>query len=154
MYYNRYVDDIFIIYDTSKTNEPYIFREVNNLDPHLQFKLTTETNNAITYMDLTISRRDDNLELSVYRKTIETGTVIHNDSNHPYEQQMAAVTYYINRLLTLPITEASKRSEWTTILAIAINNGYTINTMNNLKKKLQTKQHKPPFKHLKNFKAT
>ena len=66
-------------------------------------------------MDLTISRRDDNLELSIYRNPIETGTVIHNNSDHPYEQKMAAFTYYINRLLTLPITEASKRSEWTTM---------------------------------------
>ena len=45
--------------------------------------------------------------------------------------------------MTLPLTEASKQSEWTTILAIATNNGYTTKTMNNLKKKLQIKQHKP-----------
>ena len=96
IFYKRYVDDIFIIYDTSKTNEPDIFKEINNIDPHLQFKLTTEINNTITYMNLAISRGDDNLELSVYRKPIETGTVIHHDSNHPHEQKMAAFTYYIN----------------------------------------------------------
>ena len=58
------------------------------MNPHLQFKLTTETGNTITYMDLNISRRDDKLELSIYRKPIETGTVIHNNSNHPYEQNI------------------------------------------------------------------
>jgi len=107
----RYVDDIFIIYDTSKTNEPRIFKEMNNIDPHLQFKLTNETNNTITYMDLAISRGDDNLELSIYRKPIETGTVIHHNSNHPLEQKMAAFTYYINRLMNLPLIEESKQSE-------------------------------------------
>ena len=72
IFYKRYVDDIFIIYDTSKTNEPDICKEINNIDPHLQFKLTTEINNTITYMDLAISRGDDDLELSIYRKPIET----------------------------------------------------------------------------------
>jgi hypothetical protein len=125
IFYKRCVDDIFIIYDTSKTNEPSIFKEINKIDPHLQFKLTTEINNTITYMDLAINKGDDKLELGIYRKPIETGTVIHHYSNHPYEQKMAAFTYYINRLMTLPLTEASKQSEWTTILAIATNNGYT-----------------------------
>ena len=37
----------------------------------------------------------------------------------------------------------SGHGEWTTILAIATNNGYMTKTMNNLKKKLQIKQHKP-----------
>ena len=44
--------------------------------------------------------------------------------------------------MTLPLTEASKQSEWTTVLAIATNNGYATKTMNNVKKKLQIKQHK------------
>ena len=74
-------------------------------------------------MDLSIRRSNNKLELGIYRKPIETGTVIHFNSNHPYEQKMSAFIYYINRLITLPITEESKQSEWETILAIARNNG-------------------------------
>jgi hypothetical protein len=88
--------------------------------------MTKETNNIITYMDLLISRSSNKLELSIYRKPTETGTVIHFNSNHPYQQKMSDFTYYIHRLMTLPITEESKQLEWQTISAIAKSNGYPI----------------------------
>ena len=87
LFYKRYVDDIFIVYDTSKTNAQNIFNEINKIDPDLQFKITNETDNVITYMDLSISRNNNKLELGIYRKPIETGTVIHFNSIHPYEQK-------------------------------------------------------------------
>jgi len=93
-------------------------------------------------MDLSISRHNNQLELGIYRKPIETGTVIHCNSNHPNEQKMSAFSYYINRLITLPVTEKAKQSEWETILEIAISNGYTTKTMHELKKKLQTRIYK------------
>ena len=78
---------------------------------------------------------------------METGTVIHFNSNHPYEQKMSAFTYYINRLMTLPITEESKQLEWQTILAVAKSNGYPAKTIGNLRNKLlarkQTTRPKP-----------
>ena len=49
--------------------------------------------------------------------------------------------YYMNRMITLPITEKS-RKEWKTILAIAKNNGYPIHVINNLKEKMTTKKQK------------
>ena len=143
IFYKRYVDDIFIVYDTGKTNAQNIFKKIYKIDPNLQFKITYETDNTITYMDLSISRSNNKLELGIYRKPIETGTVIHSNSNHPYEQKMSAFIYYINRLLQLPITEESKQSEWETILAIARNNGYSTKTINNLKKKLLTRKQNP-----------
>jgi len=57
-------------------------------------------------------------------------------SNHPYEHKIAAFIFYIHRMITLPITEISKQEEWKTILTIAKNNGYSVNTTNNLKTKL------------------
>jgi len=93
-------------------------------------------------MDLSIRRSNNKLELGIYRKPIETGSVIHFNSNHPHEQKMSAFIYYINRLITLLITEESKQSEWETILAIARNNGYSTKTINNLKKKLLTRKQK------------
>ena len=136
------MDDILTIYDTRKTNAQNIFNEINKLDQNLQFKMTKETNNIITYMDLLISRSSNKLELSIYRKPMETGTVIHFNSNHPYEQKISAFTYYIHRLMTLPITEESKQLEWQTTLAIAKSNGYPIKTTDDLRKKLLTRKQK------------
>jgi len=54
LYYKRYVDDILIIYNQNSTNEQDILNHANNIDKHLQFKLSTEENNLINYLDLSI----------------------------------------------------------------------------------------------------
>ena len=117
--YKRYMDDILIIYNQNDINEQDILNHVNNIDKHLQFKLSTEGNNLINYLDLSIYRNNSNVELGIYRKPTSTDTTIHFSSNHPYEHKLAAFMYYINRMLTLPITKQSKQQEWKTILAIA-----------------------------------
>jgi len=50
-YYKRHVGDILIIYNQHKTNEQDILNQINNIDKHLQLKLSTEENN-INYLDL------------------------------------------------------------------------------------------------------
>jgi hypothetical protein len=42
LYYKKYVYDILIIYNQNKTNEQDILNHSNNMDKHLQFKLSTE----------------------------------------------------------------------------------------------------------------
>jgi hypothetical protein len=53
-FYQRYVDDVLIIFDTSKTNEHIIQASMNRIHPLLHFTPTTELDNVITYLDLTI----------------------------------------------------------------------------------------------------
>jgi len=57
---------------------------------------------------------------------------------------MAAFRYYINRLLTLPLTQDGINTEWTTILNMAKNNGFPIERITRLKtqmvKNLQDKK--------------
>jgi len=45
-------------------------------------------------------------------------------------------------MIIFPITEKSKQEEWKTTLTIAKNNGYPVNTINDLKKKLIAKKQK------------
>jgi hypothetical protein len=122
LYYKGYVDDTFIICNQNNTNEQDILNHANNKDKHFQFKLSTEENNLINYLDLSIYRNNSNVELGIYRKPTSTDTTIHFSSNYPYEHKLAAFNYYINRMLTLPIT---KQQEWKTILTIARNNGFS-----------------------------
>ena len=68
IYYKRYVDDILIIYSNQKTNKDRIEKEINKTDKNLEFKMTPESNNIIHYLDLTLQRRSNNIELSIYRK--------------------------------------------------------------------------------------
>jgi len=54
VYFKRYVDDILIIYDQDKTDEQTILQEINKIDKNLQFKMSTEENNTINYLDIAI----------------------------------------------------------------------------------------------------
>ena len=45
-------------------------------------------------------------------------------------------------MITLPVTEKSKKDEWKPILTIAENNGYSIHTIRNLKTKIIVRKQK------------
>ena len=81
------MDDILIIYDKNKTNEQTILDEINKIDQNLHLKITTEENNTINYLDITIHRNNNNIDISIYRKPTGTDTTIQFSSNHPYEHK-------------------------------------------------------------------
>jgi hypothetical protein len=122
----------------TKTKEQIII----NIDKHLQFKISTEGNNLTNYLDLSIHRNNNNIDIGIYRKPTCTDSAIQFSSNHPYEHKLASFNYYINRMTTLPITEPSKQQEWKVILTIARNNGFPAHIIHDLKKKLITKKQK------------
>jgi len=124
----------------------------NRINKHLAFKITREDNNRINFLDLTIIRNKNNIEVNIYRKETSTDTVIHYFSNHPIEQKMAAFRYYINRLLTLPLTQDGTNTEWTTILNMAKNNGFPIERITRLKTQMvKNLQHKKPENNTKRW---
>jgi hypothetical protein len=138
-YYKRYVDDTLIIFDQSKTNKNLIQNLMSNIYKHLELKVTEEENNNINYLDLTIHGHHNKLSTEIYRKPTQTDISIHFTSNHPFEQKFAALISYINRMITLYITEQAKHQEWNTIPTIAKNNGFPSYIIHNLRNKLITK---------------
>jgi hypothetical protein len=145
IYHKRYVDDILIIFDQNKTNETIIMNHMNNTDKHLEFKLSEEVNNSINYLDLSIHRNTNRTDLGIYRKTTHTDFTVQFSSNHPLEHKIAAFNFYINGMLTLPITKQAKQQEWKIILAVAQNNGFPLHIIHNLKKKLTAEKQRQIF---------
>ena len=139
LYCKRYVDDILIIFDQNKINENSVMNHMNDIHKHLAFKITEEENNNINYLELSIPRHNNNLRLGIYRKPAQTDVTIHFTSSHPFEQKLAAFIFYVNRMLTLPITEQAKQQEWNTIFIIATNNRFPLHIIHNLRNKLITK---------------
>jgi len=135
-----------------KIDEQMILQKINGVDKNLQFKMSTEANNTINYLDTLIHRDSNATTIGIYRKQTETDTVIHLASNHPVEHEISAFLYYINRLATLPITESSKQKEWKTVLAIARNNGYPVSMTHGLKTKQTARKNENKIKHNNNKK--
>jgi len=151
IYHKRYVDDIIIIFNHSKTNETAITSIRNDINEQLEFKATMEVNKVINYLDLTIHRNINNMELSVYRKPTNANITIQYTSKHPRDHKRAAFTHYINRELTLPITEQATTQEWQNICNIAQQTGFPKKVIQHLKEKGITKlKERPKKKETKN----
>ena len=132
-YYTRYVDDILIIYDSAKINAQDIDTYINSIHSKLKLKITHEEQRSIHFLDFTITRNQNKLEIDIYRKPTATDTTNNVLSNHPIEHRMAAYRYYIDRMHALPLDKSKKRKEWQTIQRIGKNN----NVLTQLLKKTQ-----------------
>ena len=135
VYYKRYVDNIFIIIDTSRINDNTIRDKMNSIDKNLEFKITLETNNSINYLDMTIIRSTKRMEINIYRKPTSTDITIHHNSNHPQDHKDAAYRYYIHRMTALPNTDGAKTQEKKYILSTAKHNGFPKRHIINMIKK-------------------
>ena len=124
IYYTRYVDDILVIYNAKQTTPVIMHNHLNKIHPNLKFTPTLEHNNTINFLDLLIIRHPTHIDIDIYRKPTTTDTTINYNSNHPTEHKMAAYRYLINRMLTLPLSNEKKSSEWKTIQTIANKNNF------------------------------
>jgi hypothetical protein len=124
----------------TKTNEQDILNHANSIDKHLQFKLSTEENKLVNYLDFSIYINNNNIDLGIHRKTTSTDTIIHFSSNHSFEHKLAAFNYYMNRISTLPITDQSKQQEWNPIWTTANNSGLPTHIIHSLMKNLEVKK--------------
>jgi hypothetical protein len=88
---------------------------MKNIHKHLEFKPTEEENKNINYLNLSIHRGNNNLQLGIYGKPTQTDTTTHFTSKHPLEYKLAAYNFCINRMLSSPITEQIRQQEWNII---------------------------------------
>ena len=143
------MDDILIIYDSTKTDPYTITTHINKIHINVKLNPTYETHNSIDFLDVTISRKQTKLEIDIYRKPTTTYTTINFLSNHPIEHKTATFRFYIFRMSSLPLNPGKKQKELQTIQSIAKNNNFPQHLLQNLtdrynKKKLDI--HKPTRK--------
>lgn len=107
--YFRYVDGILIMHKESKTNIYEILSLFINIMPNMKFTLEEEKENRVNFLDITITKNDDNLSFGIYRKPTTTDTIIPNDLCHPREHKLAAIIYLSNRMKMYNLNPQTKR---------------------------------------------
>jgi hypothetical protein len=90
------VDYTLIIYDAQTTNIKNTLDEFNMTHPKIKFIIEEEQDNKINYLDITIVKTHNKLQLGICRKPTTADRIIHNDLCHPYEHTKAAKNYLIN----------------------------------------------------------
>jgi len=122
--YLRYVDDILVIYDTTKINLHTINTYLNKIHNNIKLNPIYEEHNSIVFLYLTITCRHTKLEVHIYRKPTTTDTTINFLSNHPIEHKMATFRFHITRMHSLSLDPDKKQIEWEIIQSIAKNNNF------------------------------
>jgi hypothetical protein len=96
--YFRYVDDIFLIFDSDRTNIQAILTDFNAIHLNLHFTAETEQNNTMNYLDICIHKTAHNIRIAINRKRTFMDTIIPYSSNNPTQHKYATIRYLYNRL--------------------------------------------------------
>ena len=142
-FYTRYVDDILVIYDSTRLSPQDIHTYINGIPQNIKLKATPEENSSIDFLDLTITRNHNQLQIDIYRKPTNTDTTINFQSNHPTEHKIAAYRHHINRMYTLPLDQDKRQREWETIKTMGKNNNIPSQVLHKLHHRLKYKEPRP-----------
>ena len=77
--YRRYVDDIFVL-SSSKEHLLSFVDYMNKQHKCIKFTSETEKNNTFSFLDINITRQNNQLKTSVYRKPNFSGVFTHYES--------------------------------------------------------------------------
>ena len=77
-----YIDDTFVVWNEGRDKLLDFLEHLNSIRPSIQFTVELEENRKLPFLDVKVTRRDDRLSTSVYRKKTNTDRYIHFSSNH------------------------------------------------------------------------
>lgn len=96
----RYVDDIFSLWP-EQTNFQSFFQNLNNAHPHIKFKVEWENNDCLPFLDTLITKRNDKLKFSVFRKPTNSNAYIHFFSVHDDTVKKSTISTMFLRALRI-----------------------------------------------------
>ena len=72
LFYKRYIDDTFLLI-TNEQHAHMFLQYLNNQHVNITFTLECETNNALSFLDVKVSRENNRFITSVFRKETFSG---------------------------------------------------------------------------------
>ena len=78
-YYRRYVDDVFLMFERKDQVKKFL-KYMNTRHANIQFKCEEESNNKISFLDVSITRMNNKLVTSLYRKKTFSGVYMNYNS--------------------------------------------------------------------------
>ncbi|XP_050519268.1 uncharacterized protein LOC126893296 [Diabrotica virgifera virgifera] len=138
LHWFRYVDDCLVFVDGQQDSANHLLFKINQIHPNIKFTMELESSNAINFLDLSITRLNNQFNFGIYRKPTQTDHVIHSSSNHPLSHKYSAFRSFIHRLHTLPLSTAEFNKELNIIKQIAVNNDYNPNIIDKLIRKRES----------------
>ena len=124
LFYRRFVDDTFLIFKHESHVSAFL-EYLNSKHPAIQFTHTTQSNNTLSFLDVSISQSPTgNLETSIYRKPTYTGLISLFSSFCPTSYKANLVLSLVHRAWNISSTYANFRKEMRFLNTLFTNNGY------------------------------
>ena len=89
-YYCRYVDDIFLMFE-SRDHVKKFLKYMNSRHPNIQFTCEEESNNKISFLDISVTRINNKLTTSLYRKKTFSGVYLNFNSFLPMDYKKGLI---------------------------------------------------------------
>ena len=100
VFYKRYVDDIFCIFDED-ADVPAFHGYLNNLHSDIKFTYEEESSGSLVFLDTTITKNEDAFDIAWYLKETNTGIYTPNCAYSPKRYRLAAMRSLFNRALKI-----------------------------------------------------
>jgi hypothetical protein len=97
----RYVDDTFVVWPHGPEQLHNFLSHPNSLRPSTHFNMETESNNAISFLDVLVLRKEPTLVTQVYRKPSHTARYLNFKSNHLPHMKRGLIQSLHNRVSTI-----------------------------------------------------
>jgi hypothetical protein len=131
--YKRYVDDICIVWSGNNQLLNEFLTYINTLHDKIIFTMEKERDGCLPFLDLQLKKNSDNIiAFEIYRKPSSTDNIIQFKSNSPYSHKFAVFNSLLYRLFNLPLSKEAFNKEYNIIKYIAINNGFSLASINKL----------------------
>ena len=106
--YFRFLDDVFIIFDSELISVDCIDSMLNNLDPHLTFNLE-KVGSMVNFFDIAICLTDGNIESDIFFKATDSKQYLDFLSHHPLHVKRALPYNLFRRICTI-VSDEERRA--------------------------------------------
>ena len=94
-YYRRYVDDIFLLFQ-AKDHVKKFFRYMNSRHPNIKFTCEEGNDNKISFLDISITRTENTLTTSIFKKKTFSGVYSNFHSHLPTDYKKGLISTFLH----------------------------------------------------------
>jgi hypothetical protein len=140
VYYQRYVDDIFLLFNNSGSIDQFK-QYMNNRHPNMNFTSENESENSLPFLDVYVTRQASQFITSVYRKPTFSGVYTNFDSFLPAIYKSGLITTLLSRSFTICSNWDHIHREIINIKTFLLKNGYPEKLLNHMVSRFLNKIH-------------
>ena len=142
LFYKRYVDDIFCIFDSEEMAESFL-SFLNSRHPSLSFTIEKETSKQLPFLDILLSNKEQ-LITSVYKKKTNTGLMTNFFSFTPFKYKVGLLNTLVDRAFKINSTWQGFHKDVENIKHTLLKNEFPLSLINSKIKTYVSKVQSPP----------